>query len=612
MNSTSSSEEGDSYDEASAGEGKRFNKRKGLAENVNDATIDCEQDEIDGNVAIDGSVPKAVYRGKLKSQYKGVFKCGTKFKAQIQTNRVQHYLGLYNTAIEAAKAYDNHARVVLGPKAKTNFVYDPNEDKPVPTQATNASHDTTLSLQQDLAQKQAQAKQPRAYQRKTRIQPIIELIPAEEDDGGEAKVSRIGELGKKRAYVGIKRQRKAMNGMNIYSYDHLYQAAGLSPVAQLQLQQMQMPHQDKEQHAQSYFPGTLHMVTAAAAAADNAALTGGMASLMNLAPMNPPAAYRTETDEAYKNPAASMGEQLQLYQQYQFQYQQYLQHQIQAAGGSYYEALSLSTAAAAQQMPQYGQFTFMPPEQGQDYPLQQQQYLAAVTAGATGAARAPQAEQPSEAPSVTAEAKSRTLNRVAEKLLAHGGRAVEHLHIDGMSAYAREIDAARDATADVEEEEEEEDELDWRDQLYYWTGTLTPEEGKLLWKGSWVGSYSGPPSATDFVSSSNHFEYSSEVPTSSIPFSGLYNGFYLMDNYGSGALDRYVDKELHLEFIARKDEVWDVVGRGDSEFGPFVVRGSYDKETGVLEVARQYTAETDPRSAMSIAELSVLFWPEVI
>ena len=83
--------------------------------------------------------------------------------------------------------------------------------------------------------------------------------------------------------------------------------------------------------------------------------------------------------------------------------------------------------------------------------------------------------------------------------------------------------------------------------------------------------------------------------------------------YGSGALQKYVDTEYTVEFEQLPtlvgggvSELFAVYGRGDSDFGEFIVTGNYNKRTRILEMTRQYIAETDARSKMPLAQLKAL------
>lgn len=201
---------------------------------------------------------------------------------------------------------------------------------------------------------------------------------------------------------------------------------------------------------------------------------------------------------------------------------------------------------------------------------------------------------------------------------SHGNR-VKRMNEVGLKSLLDEDYMNGDEEGDDESDDGEENyEPDWRDQIYYWTGLLsfdTPNSC-LLWKGSWLGSFTGKPNPDEFAWSSNEFEYLGEVLHLDDlyvqgllrPRSGRFKGYYMMDNDGSGSLEKYLDNEYYVEF----EEVrglhpprYTVVGKGDSDFGTFVLTGTYNAGNRVLEMARQYISEDDERCTMNVNQLKM-------
>lgn len=143
----------------------------------------------------------------------------------------------------------------------------------------------------------------------------------------------------------------------------------------------------------------------------------------------------------------------------------------------------------------------------------------------------------------------------------------------------------------------------WREQIYYWTGSFTFDgrSGRLRWTGRWLGSFSGRPTVDEFLAASQTFDYFSEVkldreeiikdgllrPPSHLSF----NGYFNMQSDVSTSLEHFEERfslTLRPEENVIDENKLVAAGSGESEFGAFVMSGVYILGAESLDLSRKY------------------------
>jgi hypothetical protein len=91
----------------------------------------------------------------------------------------------------------------------------------------------------------------------------------------------------------------------------------------------------------------------------------------------------------------------------------------------------------------------------------------------------------------------------------------------------------------------------------------------------------------------------------------------MMDNDDGGVLSRYSDSLCVLDFLkddkatmmsgdvslSPQSNTYSVIGKGESDFGTFILQGVYNSASRELDVTRKYVSSFDPRSSMSISQI---------
>lgn len=141
----------------------------------------------------------------------------------------------------------------------------------------------------------------------------------------------------------------------------------------------------------------------------------------------------------------------------------------------------------------------------------------------------------------------------------------------------------------------------------YWAGVLYYDAIRCVqvWRGSWVnlalGQAGQRPSPELLARSASQFEYTSEVVQRSValtpegallPQAGFLRGTYRMISELTGKFETFTDREFFIEYEPTEPGAnprkYAVYGSGDCQFGAFVVTGSFNTLSSVMELTRQY------------------------
>lgn len=159
---------------------------------------------------------------------------------------------------------------------------------------------------------------------------------------------------------------------------------------------------------------------------------------------------------------------------------------------------------------------------------------------------------------------------------------------------------------------------DWTDQIFYYKGELAFGQKCLLstFQGKWIGSFTGKPKDAEFHLCKNTFEYSMTIPfqnsikmevkqkyaTVSLPVSGDFSGFFSLNDNNSSEEQSWKEN-IQLDFRRLEENIYRVVGRGRTEYGPFIMTGRYIFDENTLLLCRKYLSVYDERVRFSTEQL---------